>query len=117
MKKSLESIANEDGRYSLQSLKFVLEGIDYTAKKITTGRRHVSGQTLCQGLKELAVEKWGRLAMLVLNNWNIKNTRDFGEVVFCLIKHKWMSAQPSDTIDDFNDVYDFKTVFKDQFKF
>ena len=117
MKKSLENIANEDSRFSYQALKFVLEGLDYTAKNITTERRHVSGQTLCQGLKELAVEKWGRLAMLVLNTWSVKNTRDFGEIVFCLIKHKWMSAQPTDSIDDFNDVYDFKTVFKDQFKF
>jgi uncharacterized repeat protein (TIGR04138 family) len=117
MKKSLENIANEDSRYTPQALKFVLEGFDYTAKNITTERRHVSGQTLCRGLKEMAVERWGRLAMLVLKTWNIKNTRDFGEIVFCLIKHKWMSAQPTDTIDDFNDVYDFKTVFKDQFKF
>ena len=57
MKKSIENIADEDSRYSPQALKFVLEGVDYTAKKITTERRHVSGQTLCQGLKELAVEK------------------------------------------------------------
>jgi uncharacterized repeat protein (TIGR04138 family) len=117
MKKSLESIAGKDGRYRSQALKFVLEGFDYTAKNIITERRHVSGQTLCQGLKEMAVEKWGRLAMLVLNSWNIKNTRDFGEIVYSLIEHKWMSAQPTDTIGDFNDVYDFKTAFKDQFKF
>ncbi len=117
MKKSLENIANEDDRFSPQALKFVLEGLDYTAKKMTTERKHVSGQALCKGLKELAGEKWGRLAVLVLNTWGVKTTRDFGEIVFCLIKHEWMSAQPADSIDDFNDVYDFKTVFKDQFKF
>ena len=117
MKKSLEKIAGEDGRYSPQALKFVYEGLGYTAKKMTAEPTHVSGQSLCKGLKELAGEKWGRLAMLVLNTWGVKTTRDFGEIVFSLIKHKWMSAQPTDSIDDFNDVYDFKTVFKDQFKF
>jgi len=117
MKKSLERIANEDGRFSPRALKFVLEGIDYTAKKMTTERKHVSGQTLCKGLEELALERWGRLAMLVLNTWRVTNTRDFGEIVFSLIKHKWMSAQPTDSIDDFNDVYDFKTVFTEQFEF
>ena len=25
-----------------------------------------------------------------------------------MMRHKWMSAQPTDTIDDFNDVFDFK---------
>jgi hypothetical protein len=28
-----------------------------------------------------------------------------------------MKAQPNDSIEDFNDVYDFKTVFKDHFTF
>lgn len=117
MKKSLENIAGEDGRFSPQALKFVYEGLGYTAKKMTAEPTHVSGQSLCKGLKEMAVEKWGRLAMLVLNTWGVKNTRDFGEIVFSLIKHKWMSAQPTDSIEDFSDIYDFKTVFKDQFKF
>jgi len=117
MKKSPEEIAIEDGRYSPKAIRFVLEGLDYTIKKVTAEHRHVSGQTLCEGLKKLALQKWGRLAMLVLNSWGVKSTRDFGEIVFMMIKHQWMSAQPTDTIEDFNDVYDFKTTFKDQFKF
>ena len=117
MKKSLESIADEDSRYSPQALKFVYQGHGYTANKSGTERKHISGRDLCEGLEKMALERWGRLAMLVLNTWGIKNTRDFGEIVYSLIKHKWMSAQPTDSIDDFNDVYDFKTVFKDRFTF
>ena len=108
----------QNGRYSPQAIKFVYEGLSYTAKKkIAKEARHVDGRTLCEGLRRSAIEKWGRLAMLVLNTWGVKTTRDFGEIVWLMIKHKWMSAQPTDSIDDFNDVYDFKTVFKDQFKF
>lgn len=118
MKKNLEQIARADSRYSPQAIKFVYEGLSYTTKKrIAKEARHVSGQTLCEGLRRLAIEKWGRLAMLVLNAWGVKTTRDFGEIVWLMIKHKWMSAQPTDSIEDFNDVYDFRTVFKDQFKF
>jgi len=117
MKKKLEKIAREDGRFSTQAIKFVYEGLGYTAKKMAAEPSHVGGQTLCKGLKRLAIKKWGRLAMLVLNTWGIKTTRDFGEIVYLMIKHKWMNAQPTDSIDDFNDVYDFKTAFKDQFKF
>ena len=116
-KKKLEQVAEEDGRYTPQAVKFVYEGLGYTGKKIATKQRHVSGQTLAQGLKQLAIEKWGRLAMLVLDSWNIRTTRDFGEIVWLMIRHNWMSAQPDDTIEDFDDVYDFKTAFKDQFKF
>jgi len=117
MKKKLEEIARKDGRYSPKAVRFVYEGLGYTVKKITDEPHHVTGQVLCEGLKKLAIKKWGRLAMLVLSSWGVKNTRDFGEIVYLMIKHKWMSAQPSDSVDDFSDVYDFKTVFKDQFTF
>ena len=117
MKKNLEQIAAEDGRFSTAAIRFVYEGLGYTAKNITAEPKHVSGQTLCEGLRKLAVEKWGRLALLVLNNWGIKTTRDFGEIVYLMIEHEWMSAQPTDSIDDFDDVYDFRTVFREHFEF
>ena len=117
MKETLEKIAIEDGRFSLAMIKFVYEGLAYTAKKIVTEPEHISGQKLCEGLRQLAIEKWGRLALLVLNTGGVRTTRDFGEIVYLMIKHKWMSAQPTDSIEDFDDVYDFKTVFKEQFSF
>ena len=117
MKKNLEQIAKENGRFSPPGIRFVYEGLGYAAKTVTVEPKHVSGQMLCEGLRKLALEKWGRMAMVVLNTWGIKTTRDFGEIVYLMIKHKWMSAQPTDSIDDFNNVYDFKTVFKDQFEF
>ena len=117
MKKNLEQIAKEDGRFCPAAIRFVYEGLGYTAKTLAKEPRHVNGQTLCEGLKKYAIEKWGRLAMLVLNNWGIERTRDFGEIVWLMIRHKWMSAQPTDSIDDFDDAYDFQTVFKDHFEF
>ncbi len=117
MKESLEQIAGQDGRYHPQAVRFVYEALGYTAKKFADQPHHITGQDLCYGLKRLAMKKWGRLAMLVLNSWNVKTTRDFGEIVYLMIKHRWMSAKPTDSIDDFNDVFDFKTTFKDKFRF
>jgi len=117
MKKSIEEIARESGRYSPAAFKFVYEGLGYTIQHVTKEPRHVSGQTLCEGLRRMALEKYGRLAMLVLGSWGLRTTRDFGEIVYILIDSEWMSAQPTDTIDDFNNVYDFQAVFRDQFSF
>jgi uncharacterized repeat protein (TIGR04138 family) len=117
MKKSLSRIASTDGRYGRGAFKFVYDGLSYTVKNITQERRHISGQTLCEGLRQMAMEKYGRLALLVLNTWGLKTTRDFGEIVYLLIDHELMSAQPTDTIDDFNDVYEFQATFRDQFTF
>ena len=117
MKKNIEKIAREDGRFSPEAVRFVYKALGYTVKNLSVEPGHVSGQILCQGIKGFALEKWGRLAMLVLNNWNIYTTRDFGEIVYLMIENEWMSAQPSDTIEDFDNVYDFKAVFKDQLEF
>lgn len=118
MKKSPEEVGKSDGRYDPAAFRFVYEGLGFTVKDAPDDEpRHVSGRTLCGGLRGYALEKWGRLALCVLQSWNVKTTRDFGEIVYTLIEHEWMSAQPGDTIDDFNDVYDFKQVFVDEFKF
>jgi uncharacterized repeat protein (TIGR04138 family) len=112
MKKSLDEIAKADGRYNAKALKFVYEGLGFTLKNVSCEPGHVSGQILCEGLRQLALKKWDTLALLVLNNWGVNSTRDFGEIVYLMIDYEWMSSQPTDTIDDFNDVYDFKTTFK-----
>ena len=117
MKKNFEQIAKDDSRFTPSAIRFVYEGLSFTVKKITVEPRHISGQTLCEGLRKLAIEKWGRMSVVVLNNWGIKTTRDFGEIVYLMIRHKWMSAAETDTIDDFDGVYEFQTVFKDQFVF
>jgi uncharacterized repeat protein (TIGR04138 family) len=122
-KKSIEEIVKADKRYTVQAVSFVYEGLGYTSKKLAeampekTELKHVSGQDLARGLRDLAIERYGRLAKTTLNHWGIKTTRDFGEIVYLMIAHKWMSAQPADSIDDFNDVYDFKTAFEDAFQF
>lgn len=117
MKQGLDEIAQEDGRYDPAAFRFVYEGLGYTVKNVTQEACHVSGQTLCEGLRQMAIEKYGRLALLVLNTWGLKTTRDFGQIVYTLIDHEWMSAQPTDTLDDFNDVYEFQATFKEQFAF
>ena len=116
MKKSIEKIAWEAGRYSPAAFKFVYEGLGYTVQNIADEPRHVSGQTLCEGLRRMAIEKYGRLALLVLNSWGIRTTRDFGEIVFNLVEAGLLSRTDNDTREDFTDVYDFEQAFEREFK-
>lgn len=122
MKKSIEHIAHEDGRYSRQALQFVFEGLGRTIEKIrqdTTEaeERHISGDKLAIGLGDIAMEKWGRLAKVVLNDWGVHATRDFGEIVYLMIANEWMRAQEDDEIEDFDNVFDFETKFEKSFHF
>jgi len=117
--KSIEEIFAEDGRYPLEAVRFVREGLNHTLEHCCKPQpdgslsepRHVSGAELCQGLRDLAQKRWGALARSVLKKWNITTTRDFGEIVFLLVNHNWMLKQPDDDIEDFDDVYDFADAF------
>ncbi len=121
MKKNIEQIAEDDGRFDVKALKFVFEGLGTTIRQIREleeeqeGPRHIAGDELASGIADLALERWGRLARLVLNQWGVKTTRDIGEIVYLMIANQWMTAQESDTIEDFDDVFDFEEVFEKNF--
>ena len=123
MKKSLEEIAGECGCYNAGALKFVFDGLGHTIQQIRQEEedemapRHITGAELAEGLADMAKQRWGRLAKMVLNQWGIKGTRDFGEIVYLMIEHGWMTSQETDQIEDFNNVYDFEQVFEKQFEF
>lgn len=78
--------------------------------------RHVSGQSLCWGLRDYALKKWGAMASAVLNHWNIRKTRDFGEIVFALVENDFLQKQSNDSIADFENVFDFDDAFDRAFR-
>jgi uncharacterized repeat protein (TIGR04138 family) len=78
--------------------------------------RHVSGKDLCWGLRDFALRRWGMMARLVLDSWNIRKTDDFGRIVFGFIEADLMQKQPEDTFDDFQDVFSFVEAFDNAYK-
>jgi uncharacterized repeat protein (TIGR04138 family) len=78
--------------------------------------RHVSGRELCWGLRDYALERWGPLARVVLEKWNIRRTDDFGRIVFGFIAMDMMRKQDSDSLEDFKEVYTFDEAFDEPFR-
>jgi len=109
---NLEDIVASDGRYHRAAAVFLYDSLNYTVESLSKTVGHVSGQLLCEGLRRKAVKRWGGLSRMVFASWHITCTRDFGELVFLLIRHGWLSAQPTDCIEDFDNVFDFATDFK-----
>ena len=73
--------------------------------------RHVTGQQLCLGLREYAIERFGMLAPCVLRHWNISRTEDFGRIVYALIEAGRLDKSADDSIEDFYAVFDFDEAF------
>lgn len=114
--KSLETLAAQT-HYAPEAFVFVQEGLAYTADKVHGKKtvlqadRHVTGRELSEGLRELAIARWGMLARLVLERWGIFSTMDFGRIVYAMISAGLFSKTDRDTIEDFKNVYDFRKAF------
>ena len=116
--KSIEEIIASVGLYPPEAYAFVQQGLSYTVERVhadggkpDSATKHVSGQQLCQGLREYALAQWGLLARAVLRRWNITSTLDFGQIVFAMIEAGQMQRTDEDTIEDFRNVFDFRTAF------
>jgi uncharacterized repeat protein (TIGR04138 family) len=89
---------------------------DVNITEATETQHHVTGQELCEAIRRYALEQYGYMAKTVLNNWGIHGTGDFGEIVFNLIRVGQMRKTPSDTRVDFDNLYDFDTAFRQDFR-
>lgn len=113
-----QEILTTAGPYPLEAFAFVREGLNYTVdhvhedpEAVSEVDRHISGQQLCIGLRDLAIDKYGLLAPVVLKHWNVRRTNDFGRIVFAMIDAGLMTKNNDDTMDDFRAVYDFDEAF------
>jgi len=117
----LDRVAKTVGMWPIEAYEFVHLGLAHTVnalheskKKKGVPRRpcHVTGQQLCWGLRTYALQRWGLLAPIVLNRWNILTTLDFGRIVFSLVDHGLLAVTPQDSLEDFRAVYNFRSAFE-----
>ena len=120
--KSLKQASHDVGPYPPEAYEFVQRGLSHTVQNVhgtledRDASRHVSGQQLCEGLREYALSQWGMMARTVLRRWGITSTLDFGQIVFTLIEIGQMQKSPDDSVEDFRNVYDFRTAFESGYR-
>ena len=117
----LETILVKDSRYPLEAYQFVREGLDYTQHKMArmSGAkepRHVTGRELTDGMRQYALETYGPMARLLLNDWGIHATEDFGEIVFNLVENNLLAKTKNDSREDFAGGFDFEEAFTAPFQ-
>lgn len=78
--------------------------------------RHVTGQQLCEVIRDAALERWGLMARGVLARWGVNRTEDLGEIVFALVNNGWLQKQPTDSLDDFDNIFSFDQAFDREYR-
>ena len=93
------------------------EAIRIAGKDALEGsERHVTGQEVLAGMRELALERFGPLAAQVWRSWGIESTLDWGRIVFLLVEAKMLNRQDEDTIEDFSAGFDFEQAFVQDYR-
>ena len=131
-------LLREDNRYRPDAYFLVWEALKFAQKELKMGKenpsepladppeekpepegpqRHVSGQELCEAIRQYALRQYGYMAKTVLNSWGLYSTGDFGEIVYNLIRIGQMRKTKDDRREDFDNQYDFQTAFQEDFKF
>ena len=110
----MDRIRLHERRFDEQGYLFVLAGLEYCQAQLAH-RRHIAGAELANSCRDLALERWGVMARVVLEHWGIRSTADIGAIVFVLVELGFLMAQPTDDIGDFDGVYDFEEAFEREY--
>ena len=133
--KNIRQLLENDGRYTFEAYQFVREALAYAHDALGLGtavqadededdasgernpaEQHLTGQQLCEAIRQYALEQYGYMARVVLKSWGITCTSDFGEIVYNLIAIRLMKKSSHDRREDFDDVYDFDEAFCKDFR-
>jgi uncharacterized repeat protein (TIGR04138 family) len=106
----LEAVLAKDPRFKPEAYVFVHDALGHTWSRLDH-RRHVTGRELLNGIKNLALKRYGPMAKAVLNSWGVHTTDDFGAIVFNLVDAELLSKTEEDRIEDFHAAYDFNEAF------
>lgn len=78
--------------------------------------RHLTGQQLCEAIRQYALLQYGYMAKSVLNAWGIQSTSDFGSIVYNMIDIGLMKKSDDDRREHFDNVYDFQKALVEEFE-
>lgn len=106
----MDRIRLREPRFAEPAYLFVLAALEYCQARLPQ-RRHLTGRELAEGCRDLALERYGVLARMVLEHWGVTASVDFGDIVFTLVDLGLLLTQSSDTRADFAGVYDFAVAF------
>ena len=107
--------------YHSNAYQFVFAALRHAQEQLGRDRAdhntgHVSGRELLFGIRDLAKQHFGLMAVTVFAEWGVRSTEDFGRMVFELIEAGEMRKTEDDQLEDFVDVYDFQKSFVDEYE-
>ncbi len=109
--KKIDEILAKDPRFAPAAYDFTRAAVTYASHVVLAHGRHVTGRELLEAIRRFARERYGLLAADVLDSWGVRETLDFGSIVFHLVDAELLSKTEDDRLEDFRDVFSFREAF------
>lgn len=106
----LERLQAHNPRFNPRSYLLVLSALHNVMGRLGEPR-HITGNELADGVRYLALDRFGLLAKTVLEHWGIHTTDHLGEIVFDLVECGVLVKQEEDRMEDFRNLFDFEEAF------
>lgn len=110
LENAILDVAQKHGRYKPNAYRFTLDAVGFTVRALEENR-HVSGNELLDGIRRLALDRFGPMAKTVFEQWGVSTTEDFGAIVFQLVDEGLLGKTEQDKMSDFARGYDFDDAF------
>lgn len=118
----IRKICEEDDTYPPMAYCFVRDSVHKALEIIAKDEKKrklfdddaapdIRGDDLCYFFRDMLIVRFGPCAIDILDTWNIKKTQDFGKIVYKLISVEILGKSEKDSLEDFDDVYDFNEEF------
>lgn len=110
----LERLQDRNPRFHGKAYVFLLSALHSVLAELEEPR-HISGEELAHGVRDLALKQYGPMARTVLGHWGIHGTEDLGEIVFAMVECGVLTKQDDDNREDFQGLFDFEEVFETEY--
>jgi uncharacterized repeat protein (TIGR04138 family) len=110
----MDRIRLREQRFDERAYLFVLSALEFCQQRLPA-RRHITGRELSLACRDLALDRFGVMARIVLESWGVKNTADLGDAVFALVDLGLLMSQPTDTREEFAEVFEFDQAFEREY--
>ncbi len=108
----LSRVLTRDRRYREEVYLFVMAALSRAIEHLKEPR-HITGPELLGCIQTEAEEQFGPMSRTVFEHWGVKNSLDFGHIVFNMVQEGILSKTETDTLEDFVDEVFFQRLFDD----
>ena len=108
----MDQIRLREPRFHEHAYLFILSAPRVLAVAASGAAAHHRVASWREACRDLALDRYGVMARLVLDHWGVRSTADIGDVVFTLVDLGLLISQPTDSRLDFADVFGFDQAFE-----